>query len=49
MPKDYVIVAVASDMYLVKIIKCIVQLKLAITIDHNHKKPQIYASPIGGL
>jgi hypothetical protein len=37
MPKNYVIVVVASDMYLVKVIKSIVQLKLAITIDHNHK------------
>ncbi|KAJ6886129.1 hypothetical protein NC651_026723 [Populus alba x Populus x berolinensis] len=37
MPKNYVIVAVASHMYLVKIIKSIVQLKLAMTIDHNHK------------
>jgi hypothetical protein len=37
MPKNYVIVVVASDMYLVKIIKSIVQLKSAMTIDHNHK------------
>jgi hypothetical protein len=37
MPKNNVIVVVASDMFLVKIIKSIVQLKLAITIDHNHK------------
>lgn len=37
MPKNYVIVVVASDMYLVKVIKSIVQLKLAMTIDHNHK------------
>lgn len=31
------IVVFASDMFLVKIIKSIVQLKLAMTIDHNHK------------